>query len=188
VHQLLHGRCTELKGELRALMLRHGIKSMRLVPVKRSYAFEDGAIPARSQWVIKVRRPRARHLHRLVQALHGLILAACPSLVSRHTTRHARTTHAVAAAAAAAALVQVRYPNSLPTLPMGLSGATFSAIAATNQSPLEALLLKRRLRGPGWCLLSGAVRKEAGAMVRECGLGAAGRPGSCCVRSWRRQG
>jgi len=35
-------------------MLRHGIKSMRLVPVKRNYAFEDTAIPAREQWVIKV--------------------------------------------------------------------------------------------------------------------------------------
>jgi hypothetical protein len=52
--QLLHARCTELKAELRALMLRHGIKSMRLVPVKRNYAFEDTSIPAREQWVIKV--------------------------------------------------------------------------------------------------------------------------------------
>jgi hypothetical protein len=35
-------------------MLKHGIKSMRLVPVKRNYAFEDPAIPTREQWVIKV--------------------------------------------------------------------------------------------------------------------------------------
>lgn len=53
-HQLLHSRCTELKAELRSVMLRHGIKSMRLVPVKRNYAFEDTAIPPREQWVIKV--------------------------------------------------------------------------------------------------------------------------------------
>jgi hypothetical protein len=40
-------------------MLRHGVKAMRLVPVKRSYAFEDPAIPSREQWVIKVRRSTA---------------------------------------------------------------------------------------------------------------------------------
>lgn len=55
--QLLHARCTDLKSELRTLMLQHGIKSMRLVPVKRSYAFEDPNIPAREQWVIKVGYP-----------------------------------------------------------------------------------------------------------------------------------
>jgi DNA polymerase alpha subunit A len=49
-------RCGELKAELRGLMLSHGIKTMRVVPVKRSYAFEDLAIPAREQWVIKVSR------------------------------------------------------------------------------------------------------------------------------------
>jgi DNA polymerase alpha subunit A len=52
---LLHGRCAALKAELRALLLSHGIKSMRVVPVKRSYAFEDPAIPHREQWVLKVR-------------------------------------------------------------------------------------------------------------------------------------
>lgn len=59
--QLLHARCTDLKSELRSLMLQHGIKSMRLVPVKRSYAFEDPNIPAREQWVIKVGYPRLLH-------------------------------------------------------------------------------------------------------------------------------
>lgn len=61
---------------------------------------------------------------------------------------------------------QVRYPASLPTLPMGVSGSQFVAIAGTHQSALEALLLKRGLRGPGWCLLTGAQRKETNAMVR----------------------
>ena len=61
--------------------------------------------------------------------------------------------------------VQVRYSASLPTLPMGLSGSHFVAIAATNQSSLEALLLKRGLRGPSWCLLTGATRKEGSAQV-----------------------
>jgi hypothetical protein len=52
--QALHARCGELKAEIRALMLSHGVKAMRLVPVKRSYAFEDPVIPSREQWVIKV--------------------------------------------------------------------------------------------------------------------------------------
>jgi hypothetical protein len=59
----------------------------------------------------------------------------------------------------------VRYSASLPTLPMGLSGTHFAAIAATHQSSLEAVLLKRGLRGPGWCLLTGAMRKEGSAQV-----------------------
>jgi hypothetical protein len=42
-------------------MLRHGVKAMRLVPVKRSYAFEDPAIPSREQWVIKVGASTATH-------------------------------------------------------------------------------------------------------------------------------
>lgn len=62
--------------------------------------------------------------------------------------------------------LQIRYPASLPTLPMGVSGAHFVAIAGTNQSSLEALLLKRGLRGPGWCLLTGATRKEGTQQVR----------------------
>jgi hypothetical protein len=61
--------------------------------------------------------------------------------------------------------VQVRYPASLPTLHLGVSGTHFVAIAGCQQSPLEALLLKRGLRGPGWCLLTGATRKEGGNQV-----------------------
>jgi hypothetical protein len=52
---------------------------------------------------------------------------------------------------------------------MGVSGAHFVAIAGTNQSSLEALLLKRGLRGPGWCLLTGATRKEGTQQVRPPG-------------------
>lgn len=62
----------------------------------------------------------------------------------------------------------MRYSASLPTLPMGIFGAHFVAIAGTNQSPLEALLLKRGLRGPGWCLLTGATRKKSTAQVSSC--------------------
>jgi hypothetical protein len=63
--------------------------------------------------------------------------------------------------------LQVRYPASLPTLPMGVSGTHFVTIAGTHQSSLEALLLKRGLRGPGWCLLTGATRKDSSAQVRH---------------------
>lgn len=52
---LLQGRATDLKAELRALFLKHGVKSMRVVPVKRNYAFEDAAVPHGEQWVLKVR-------------------------------------------------------------------------------------------------------------------------------------
>jgi len=48
------GRCADLKAELRALLLKHGVKSMRVVPVKRRYAFEDASIPHGEQWVLKV--------------------------------------------------------------------------------------------------------------------------------------
>lgn len=42
---------------MRELLHRHGIKSFRMVPVKRSYAFELGDVPHGEQWVLKVRGP-----------------------------------------------------------------------------------------------------------------------------------
>eukprot|EP00775_Hariotina_reticulata_P008338 gene8338-8523_t len=113
--QLLHERCGELKAELRALMLSHGIRTMRVVPVKRSYAFEDPAIPARDQWVIKV-----------------------------------------------------RYPAHLPALPLRVTGRHFVAITGTSQSILEAVVVKRGLRGPCWLTLTAPTKKEGSAMVSWC--------------------
>jgi hypothetical protein len=55
-HAPPQGRAADLKAELRALLLRQGVRSMRVVPVKRNYAFEDPAVPHGEQWVIKVRR------------------------------------------------------------------------------------------------------------------------------------
>ena len=49
------GRASDLKAELRALLLRHGVRSMRVVPVKRNYAFEDPGVAHGEQWVLKVR-------------------------------------------------------------------------------------------------------------------------------------
>lgn len=51
---LLQSRASDLKTEVRALLLSHGVKNMRVVPVKRKYAFEDPAIPHGEQWVLKV--------------------------------------------------------------------------------------------------------------------------------------
>eukprot|EP00883_Tetradesmus_obliquus_P007895 jgi/Sobl393_1/18556/SZX64231.1 len=113
--QALHARCGELKAEIRALMLSHGVKAMRLMPVKRSYAFEDPAIPQREQWVLKV-----------------------------------------------------RYSAALPALPLGLSGSHFVAVAGAQTSSLEALLVKRGLRGPGWATLTSPTRREGSGMVSWC--------------------
>lgn len=54
----------------------------------------------------------------------------------------------------------MRYPASEPQLPYGLSGASFSAIFNTQQSCLEALTLKRRLKGPSWVLLQKPARTD----------------------------
>jgi DNA polymerase alpha subunit A len=50
----LQERFTDVKAEVRALLVRAGVKSMRMVPVKRNYAFELPDVPAGEQWVLKV--------------------------------------------------------------------------------------------------------------------------------------
>ena len=47
-------RCTEVKAELRELLTKHGVRNFRMVPVKRSYAFEQAGVPLGLQWCIKV--------------------------------------------------------------------------------------------------------------------------------------
>lgn len=53
----LHGMCSSLKAEVRDTLMRHNIHSMRMVPVKRKYAFENPLIPQGDQYVLKVRYP-----------------------------------------------------------------------------------------------------------------------------------
>jgi hypothetical protein len=48
-------RCAALKSELRGLLTKAGVKSFRLMPVKRAYAWESAAIPRGEQWCMKVR-------------------------------------------------------------------------------------------------------------------------------------
>ncbi|KIY94207.1 DNA polymerase alpha subunit A, partial [Monoraphidium neglectum] len=113
----LHARAADLKAELRALLLRQGVRSMRVVPVRRNYAFEDPSVPHGEQWVLKV-----------------------------------------------------RYPAAEPTLMTTLKGEHFRAVFNTRQSLLEALVLKRRVMGPGWVLLQAPRIKEGSAMVSWCKL------------------
>jgi DNA polymerase alpha subunit A len=67
--------------------------------------------------------------------------------------------------------LQVRYSASLPALGLGLSGANFVAVAGAQTSSLEALLVKRGLRGPGWTTLTAPTRREGSGMVGGCAAG-----------------
>ena len=53
----MQGLASELKAEVRELLATHGITSFVVKPVKRSYAFENRAIPHGQHWVLKVRYP-----------------------------------------------------------------------------------------------------------------------------------
>lgn len=50
----LQERFSDLKAEVRQLLVKQGVKSMRMVPVKRNYAFEDPNVATGEQWVLKV--------------------------------------------------------------------------------------------------------------------------------------
>ena len=71
-------------------------------------------------------------------------------------------------------VLQVRYPASDSTLPLGLSGRTFCAVFGAQQSPLEALLVKRGLKGPSWIAIKGATRVEYSSQVCVCSQGGGG--------------
>ena len=47
----------DVKAEVRQLLADHGVTKMSIRPVQRSYAFEDRAVAAGEQWVIKVKYP-----------------------------------------------------------------------------------------------------------------------------------
>lgn len=61
--------------------------------------------------------------------------------------------------------LQVRYPAHEPALPLGLSGTHFRAVFGSNQSMLEAVILKRHLKGPSWLLIKHPFRREGSDMV-----------------------
>ena len=62
-------------------------------------------------------------------------------------------------------VLKVRYAAKLPTLPLGLSGDTYCAVFGSNQSSLEALMLKRKIMGPSWVSLKHPRRIDPSAQV-----------------------
>jgi len=67
-------------------------------------------------------------------------------------------------------VLKVRCSASQPTIPLGTVGDTFSAVFGANQSPLESLMLKRRIMGPSWVALEKPRRVDAGSQVSFCRL------------------
>jgi hypothetical protein len=59
----------------------------------------------------------------------------------------------------------VRYPATAAALPMGVTGKHFRAVFGSNQSMMEAITVKRGIKGPSWVLLQSPVRKEPGQQV-----------------------
>ena len=57
----------------------------------------------------------------------------------------------------------------------GATGSHFAAVLGTAQSPLEALLLKRKVMGPSWLRIAGCVKVDEGAQVSWCKV-RCGRP------------
>jgi hypothetical protein len=59
--------------------------------------------------------------------------------------------------------------NAAPgAIPASTAGRTFSAVLGTAQTPLEAVLLKRRLMGPSWLQLHGAELVDPAAQTSWC--------------------
>jgi DNA polymerase alpha subunit A len=110
----LHGRCADLKVEIRE-RLSHHCTTITMKPVEREYSFEDERVPRRKQWLLKV------------------ICDAAPGAV-----------------------------------PVAMSGAHFVAVFGTQQTPLEALMLKRRVMGPSWLRVREATAVEPQARVSWC--------------------
>lgn len=45
---------TDVKAEVKRLLLHHGISQFRIRPVRRDYAFEQAGVPHGQQWVLKI--------------------------------------------------------------------------------------------------------------------------------------
>ena len=50
------------------------------------------------------------------------------------------------------------------------TGERFAAVLGVEQSPLEAILLKRRIMGASWLSVSKPVRVDSKAQVRPCSI------------------
>lgn len=67
-------------------------------------------------------------------------------------------------------VLKVRYPATQPSLPLNTSGDTFSTVFGSNQSPLEALMLKRKVMGPSWVAVKQPRRVDPGQQLSYCQL------------------
>ena len=70
-----------------------------------------------------------------------------------------------AGAAAGGWAIKARFPASSPLLPLGLSGEHFAATFGGNQSALEALLVKRKVKGAVWLKLGERAEGRARAAL-----------------------
>jgi DNA polymerase alpha subunit A len=50
-------------------------------------------------------------------------------------------------------VLKIRLPATLAMLPSDLSGRKFTCLFGTQTSPLEAVLLKRKIMGPSWIFI-----------------------------------
>jgi DNA polymerase alpha subunit A len=55
-------------------------------------------------------------------------------------------------------LLKVKYPATMPPLPLGLSGNTFETVFGTQQSMLELFILKRKIKGPCWLTITNPIK------------------------------
>lgn len=51
--------------------------------------------------------------------------------------------------------LKIKYDHTMPSLPAGLTGNSFECLFGANQSMLELLILKRKIKGPCWITLKG---------------------------------
>ena len=49
--------------------------------------------------------------------------------------------------------LKIKYDCTMPSLPSGLTGNSFECLFGANQSMLELLILKRKIKGPCWLTL-----------------------------------
>lgn len=114
------------------------IDTFTMRPVKRSYAFEERALPRGLQYVLKVKYP-ATHAP-LPLGLSGALTVDFAASIRRSSIHLIDT-----------------------------PGDTFVGTLGTNTTMLESLLLKRKIMGPTWVLLQGAVHVPA-SQVSWCKL------------------
>ena len=79
-------------------------------------------------------------------------------------------------------LLKVRCNAAPASIPSDTTGKHFSAVLGTSQSPLEALIIKRKIMGPSWLRLRQAAVVESQHQVTWCKV----RSGNNCNYSFRK--